>query len=265
MRQTLVASLLLLSLLSTAQNRTELLEKAYKHKSLKQLKLFFEKWRQETTPLKLSEFFKLTDTAKNIYSVFQTFYKPKDLDKIGGSEWGNGLYAAAKYLVIQDNIVYEIGDSNITKSEDTLEYVTYITTKDNSAPPTGIVSNFRSSTSVGSSKTVVLTKTYEQVLNHFLGGNYKPFGEGNMMSPATSAGESKKRQNFLENFIKIFHGHWGDYWQLYSYPEIERIRFDSTFTNAIVFYTIVYEHGQAYLQKQNGTWRLLKAERTSIE
>lgn len=265
MRQLVIISFLLSPLLGFTQKQTQLLANAYKQKSINKLHLFFENWVQETHPISDKDFANLNDTAKNVYTIFQTYYTPKELSKIGGSEWGDSLYRNVKYLLIQDKIIYEIGDSNIITLDDTINYVSYITTKDNSAFQTGTLYNFRPNVPTDSSKVVVLTKNYDRLFNYFLGNTHKLFAAGNIMAPAKSEGESNKRQKFLENYIKIFYGHWGGYWQLYSYPTVEKVRFDKSFSNAIIFYTMVYEHGEAYLKKIEGKWTIIKAERTSIE
>ena len=85
------------------------------------------------------------------------------------------------------------------------------------------------------------------------------------MSPAKSKCESDKRKQFLENYIKIWYGHWGGYWQLNSYPYAQKITFDRKFENAVVDYRMVYEGGFAYFKKVNGIWVLIQARRTWIE
>jgi len=266
MKQNLLISFfLLITICCFGQKRTQLLSKAYQTKSIQLLDTFFRNWIIETKALSIESFNSLNDKTKEVYNVFQVFYNPKDLDKIGGSECGNDLYKNAKYLVIQNQVIYEIGDSITVASNDTLNYINYITTKDNSAFPTDTLKNFRPNINLDSSKTVVLTKDYDDLLNYFLGSKHTKLGIGNIMAPAKSSGESKKRQEFLEKFIKIFYGHWGSYWQLYSYPTVQKIRFDNSFTNAIVYYRMVYEGGEAYLKKINSKWTLIKAERTWIE
>ena len=266
MRQSfLVTFYLLISTFCFGQKRAQLLSKAYQTKSVQLLDAFFKNWGSETRALSIENFNRFDDKTKEVYKVFQVFYKPKDLSKIGGSEWGNDVYKNAKYLIIQNQVIYEIGDSVIAASNDTLNYINYITTKDNSAFPTDTLKNFRPNFNFENSKILVLTKDYDNLLNYFLGKKHTKFAVGNIMSPAKSAGESKRRQNFLERFIKIFYGHWGGYWQLYSYPTVQKIRFDNSFTNAIVYYRMVYEGGEAYLKKVNGKWTLIKAERTWIE
>ena len=125
--------------------------------------------------------------------------------------------------------------------------------------------NFRPGLSFNSPKAVILTSFYDALLNSFLGNKHLPLGTGSIMAPARSKGESEKRQQFLQHCIRIFYGHWGGYWQLYSYPVVSTITFDKTFDNALIEYRMVYEGGEAYLKKVNGVWTLIGAQRTWIE
>ncbi|HEX4849751.1 MAG TPA: hypothetical protein VFV08_03045, partial [Puia sp.] len=114
-------------------------------------------------------------------------------------------------------------------------------------------------------KCVFLTDQYDSLLNKFLGNKYVKLGTGNIMSPARSKGESEKRMKFLSNFVKIWYGHWGGYWQLHSYPFAERILIDKKFEIALIDYRMIYEGGYALLQKSDGEWKFIKARRTWIE
>jgi hypothetical protein len=244
---------------SFGQKRDALLFKAYQTKSLTKLKAFFDNWARETKPIK--KLSGLNDTVKNVYLVFQAFYNPKDIARIGGSEWGNDIYKKAQYLLVQDVIFYGIVDTLLRASSDSLS--------DNDvfeiAKHYDSLKDFRPQLVFRNAKTVVLTKAYDSLLNRFLGNEGSRLAKGNVMSTASPEGESEKRKQFLENYIKIWYGHWGGYWQLLSYPSAFRITFDKEFEHAIIDYHIVYEGGFAYLKNINGKWTLLKAKRNWIE
>ena len=259
-----IAIVLFLSTDLFSQTGSVLLANAYKTKSTIKLRVFFEDWSLKTKTMNGEQLNKSNDTIQNIYNVFQAFYKPKELNKIGGSEWGDDIYKNVKYLVIQNDIPFEIGDSIIDIFEDTL-YFSEIFTKKNTSFRQGVLTSFRPDLSIEGSKCLILTKEYDNIINYFLGSKHLSLGIGDIMSPARSIGESRKRQEFLENYIKIFYGHWGGYWQLYSYPKVEKIRFDNTFNNAIISYSMIYEGGDAHLKKINGIWKLINTRRTWIE
>jgi hypothetical protein len=245
--------------ISFGQKRDTLLFRAYKSKAESELQMFFENWAAETGPVNLNS--SINDTVQNIYLVFQSFYNPKDINKIGGSEWGNDIYKAAKYLLIQDIVYYAVVDTLIEKGLNNSEDGDIFRRADKY----DTLKNFRPVLSFADAKCVVLTKTYDSLLNRFLGNQHYKFATGSIMSPARSKGESEKRKQFLGKFIKIWYGHWGGYWQLHSYPYASRITFDKTFQNAIVDYRMVYEGGYAYLKYIGGKWTLISGKRTWIE
>jgi hypothetical protein len=94
---------------SFGQKGDALLFNAYKTKSPTGLQAFFDNWAAETAPVMSTSSF--DDTVQNIYSVFQQFYNPRDIAKIGGSEWGDDIYKTAKYFIIQDRIIYAMVDT----------------------------------------------------------------------------------------------------------------------------------------------------------
>jgi len=124
------------------------------------------------------------------------------------------------------------------------------------------IMNFRPSINCNNKKPLYLTSHYDSILNNFLGNKYFQLG---VMSPATAKDESKKRQAFLEHEIKIFYGHWGGYWQLFSYPVAYSITFDKQMHYAKVNFRMVYEGGEAILENQSGRWVLISSRRTWIE
>jgi hypothetical protein len=88
----------------------ELLEIAYEKKSNYLLGEIFEKWHNNSKRLSNEEIYNLNDTLKETYQVFKTFYKPKKLNLIGGSEFGDTLYQNIKYALIQNSIYIEMKD-----------------------------------------------------------------------------------------------------------------------------------------------------------
>ena len=284
-----VLVLLITFIPSLAQEEDQFLLKSYQSGSSIMLEHFFYKWAKETPSLSVANVEAMNDTVQNVYALFAQFYDPLKIEKTGGSEWGNDIYKKAKYVLLQDKIVFGLVD---TLDRDILlqdQYVQLarqlnisvdsvirgITDENNmkinfhfewpAAKTFDTVYHFRPAVNFQTPKTVVLTDRYDRILNVFLGSDHYPFGKGNIMSPAASKGESAKRQAFLENCIKIWYGHWGGYWQLLSYPVVSSIVFDKSFKNALVNYQLIYEGGYAYFKKINGIWTLMEASRTWIE
>lgn len=285
----LIPVFLCCSLASIGQKSDSLLFNAYKKNAPAQLELFFNNWLAETPPVSDSAFKSLNDTIQNVYLVYKGFYNPTNIDMAGGSEWGKDIYSGVKYLLMQDKISYGFVDT-LDKEillQKVLAGLTGVDTSrlhmllDRYNGDTGRLerdfldwpiakaytqlNDFRPKLEITKPEAVVLTSDYERLLNAFLGNENYKLGTGNIMAPARSKGESLKRQTFLENYIRIWHGHWGGYWQLNSYPYVERITFDAKFENAVIDYRMVYEGGYAYLKKVDGVWKVMQAKRTWIE
>lgn len=227
---------------------------AYKTQSPGKLDTFFQRWAAETPPLSDAAIARLDDTRRNVYAVFRAFYTPQDLRRLGGSEWGDGIYQKVHYLLLQDLIYFGIVDTIASDPDQTTRPKTLDS-----------ITDFRPALAFDSPKMVVLTPSYDSLLNHFLGDEHRPLGSGSIMSPASAKAESKKRQTFLDKTIRIWYGHWGGYWQLNSYPYASTIVFDRQFRFAVVNFRMVYEGGYAYFKKENGQWVLIEAKRTWIE
>ena len=84
--------------------QANLLQAAYSSGSREKLDSFFENWSRETPSLSDPAIEKLSDTMRNACKVFQEFYNPLNIQRSGGSEWGNDIYKDVKYLVLQKDI-----------------------------------------------------------------------------------------------------------------------------------------------------------------
>lgn len=282
-------ALLLMSPFIHGQSQDSLLAQAYQTHSVGKLEAFFDQWAKETPPLSSAELATADVATKNVYSIFQQFYDPLNLQRIGGSEWGNDIYKKAKYLILQDRIQYGFVDTLDRESLLRQEYTeiaaySHITmdsvvkaAKQDENQRWGIILtwpkskkydsiiDFRPPVLFTAPKTVVLTQKYRILLGQFLGDEHFAFAHDDIMAPARSKGESEKRQQFLESCIKIWYGHWGGYWLLHSYPVVGSITFDRNYQHALVNYSLIYEGGYAYYVKNDGNWKLVDARRTWIQ
>ena len=271
------------------QKQNSLLYHSYQSKSIKELHTFYENWASAITTMNDSSLERVNDTIRNIYHVFQSFYNPKDIGRLGGSEWGNDIYKNVQFLITQDRIIYGFVDT--LNKEVLIQKVIYIIAKGNKNGIDTLLNQYGRDTahfeaeylewptpkihdtlfgfypqlSFSLVKALPLIPVYNRLLNQFLGDSHYNLGAGNIMAPARSKGESEKRMKFLENYIRIWYGHWGGYWQLYSYPYVSQIIFDPHFEHALIYFTMIYEGGYAYLKRINGAWTLIQAKRTWIE
>ena len=286
-----------------AYSQTELnvLKKAYKNQSTEELKNFFDAWSREISPITDVELLTYNDTIQQAYKAFIAFYKPHRLDSLGGSEWGNDIYKNVDFLIVQnklkiyftDKIYYTeqekeefvINEINRIFSDSASKRLTWLERDENGKLSsrafeyfgidnrvilkeeklTDSIMNFRPSVNCNGKLPLFLTKKYDKILNDFLENEHWKLGTGGLMNPARSKGKSAKRKDFLENYIKIFYGHWGGYWQLYSYPQTYSITFDKDMKYAKINFRIVYEGGYAILKREGEKWTLISSELIWIE
>jgi hypothetical protein len=222
------------------------LNEAYDQQSKEKLNQILEKWHLEYMSAKTDNI--ENDTVRNAYQVYLEFYTPFDIGRLGGSEWGDGLYSGVSYAIIQNKLTYDFDYESLS--------VAIFDT----------IFDFRPAISFNNGvKTLYLTENYVYALNNFLGDEYNPVGTGGIMNPATAGGDSYEKQQFLNNYLKIIYGHWGGYWHLETHPEVYRISFDYNMENAIVYFRLVYEGGKANLTRQDGEWKLVSSRITWVE
>jgi hypothetical protein len=182
------------------------LNEAYDQQSKEKLNQILEKWHIEYSAVKAGNI--INDTDRNAYEVYIEFYTPFNIGRLGGSEWGDGLYSNISYAIIQNRLTYAFDYESLSVV----------------IPDT--IYDFRPEISFNNGvKTLYLTENYEYALNVFLGDEYNPPGAGGIMNPATAEGDSYEKQQFLNNYLKIIYGHWGGYWHLETHPEVYGISF----------------------------------------
>lgn len=238
------------------QEGLKYLEKAYKKKSQSQYSQFLQKWQDESTPIASLD--SLSNLQRNVYEIFEDFYNPFNLQRIGTGEWGDELYSDIDYVIIQNAIfiyTYKTDSLNFHAFENT---DSLLLSKDS-------ITNFRPELQFKQAKTLYLLPKYEIVINKFLGSKNYPLGRGGIMNPSRARGKSEKRLKFLNKKLNIIHGHWGGYWHIETHPEVFSICFNKDRTIAKINYRLVYQGGEAIYTKQNGEWKLKDAHLTWIE
>jgi hypothetical protein len=224
--------------------------------------------------------------ASEVYSIFNEFYTPFDLNRVGSSEFGDSLYIG-KFAIVQnsikyalaefpdpDTIVVKLKDDTLTLSElekehgkDSRTYGTFENLKYPSVQDSAKVEikDFRPETVLPAEKKLYLTSYYKTELIQFLGDQHSPLGAGGIMNPTMATKKTWKRQHFLNKYLNVIYGHWGGYWHLETHPEVYLVVINPSSTKAALYFRLVYEGGQAYLEKQNGKWMLIESKRTWIE
>ena len=272
--------LIFFSFSAYAQNESNMLEKAYKQSSKKELKNFFDAWSREITPITDTELSTYNDTIQQAYKLFIDFYNSYRLDS-------NDEYKNVDFLILQNTLEIYFTDKVCYTKEEKKEYLINEYNKrykDNDSirqvriswlnedewiervfhgydtihknkKQVDLVANFRPQINCENKIPIYLMPKYDTLLNAFLGSEHLEFGTGGIMSVAQAKGESKKRQNFLENYIKIFHGHWGGYWHLCSFPKAYSITFDKDMEYAMIdFRSSWASGGEVIFKKEGDTW-----------
>ncbi len=225
-----------------------------------------------------------------VYAIFNEFYTPFDLKRIGSSEWGDSIYID-KFAVIQNSVAYVIaefpnpdsivfgfmgdtltlteheqkyreGDQKNDFFEDLILKIRYSYTKELEQVE---MTDFRPETTLPINKRLYLTADYRTELIQFLGNQHSPLGFRGLMNPARATKKTRKKQRFLNNYLNVIHGHWGGYWHLVTHPKVNLIIMNPELTKAMIHFRLVYQGGEAYLEKKDGKWVLIESKLTWIE
>lgn len=273
------------------QNAEEkLLKYSFKKGDADSLNMFFTKWEKEFQPISQIQFVNLSDTLKDIYEIFLDFYTPQDLKRIGGSEWGDSLYFGVDFVIVQNRIDFSIVETLDKKKiiltylrnnlKDSSMYERYSETfmKDTADYSLGFtyfnsieylyedsIMDFRPNVKIDNIGILFYKTEYTRTIARFLKNKYHKLGFGGIMNPARAKGKSKLRLDWINTKVKIFHGHWGGYWQMTTYPSVNQILIDKERETALVFYRMVYEGGEALYKKIDNKWTLIESKRKWIE
>ena len=256
MKRILTFALTLACIACSSQGSLSDLENAFKNKSIEKYDIFLEKWSLESCPNNRID--TLSNIHRAVYEIYQDFYNPFDLQRIGSGEFGNELYEGIKYYIIQNFIGIELLNT------DSLNFSTFENTSPFLIKKDSII-NFRPKLELVQAKALYLYPTYDKIINQFLGHKYYPLGRGGIMNPAKAKGKSAERLNFLNSRLKIIHGHWDGCYHIETHPELFEIQFNKDITLARVNYRLVYQGGYAIYKSENGKWQLQDAKLTWIE
>jgi hypothetical protein len=273
------------------QTQLKLLENAYEQNDLKKLDKFFDNWHKEIPPISESELITLKPMQQETYKVFEAFYQPSHLENIDF----NNIYKDVKYLLVQNSLkMYKTDMLIVTRNDsdnafkylvkngmlDTILPNKYIERFDglnrltsdgwqlfdklNQSSEISIdsIQNFRPKIDCEKKITLNLTKNYDKILINFLENNNMPLGTGGIMDTAKAIANHRKRESFMEHYVKIWYGQWGGDWQLTTYPEVYGITFNPDYSRAKIYFRIEYQGGEALLKKDNGKWIMVSSELT---
>jgi len=284
-----------LSSMAQHKQQAKLLRKAFEENSTEMLFKFFDNWAKDVTS---NEKRAKDPYVAEAHKVFAAFYQPMQMVK---RDERQTMYDDKPYFIVQSSlwrigkveyILYkqeEIDSFMIARclpvyADDTAYQKKWLENLPPDAwagfwfnyyndwgpmhiPNTVVLSDvaFLPPVHIEGKKVVYLTKKYKKMLDAFLGDNHVDLGEYNIMQPAFSKGDSRAKQQFIDNAAHIYYGHWGGYWQYETYPKAEQIIFNQEMNRAVVLFRFVYEGGQVILEKQNGEWTVVDTRFIWIE
>mgnify|MGYP006293641365 CR=1 FL=1 len=271
-------------------NIKRLLKNSFKKADLESLDKFFSNWEDECQPISQNQLKILSDTIQDVYKIFTDLYTPRELNRIGGTQWGDSIYTNVDYFIVQSRIDFAFtetfdkkelfrkyfsneyfGTEQMTQSENSF-------LKDTTDFSLGLVlgslieysdkdsiMDFQPNLIFNDIGILYFRPKYTRAISDFLKNKHHKLGFGGIMNPARAKGKSEKRLNWINQKIKVFHGHWGGYWQMTTYPRVTQILFDKKRETAIVFFRMIYEGGEAFYKKIDDKWTLIDAKRTWME
>ena len=198
---------------------------------------FFKTWNRNVRPNK-SEYIYQSNTIATLYDVFRAVYLPLALDKLGSWEVGTWLNGKSKYIVVQNQIEYQISENDSIAGRDDSSIV---------------IRNFRPPVNIPDTMVLYLTSEYRNAVTTFLDAD------------TLSMRDSASRYITLKQYITIIPGHWGGYWHVETHPAIYSIRLNKNLTRAKAYFRIGYEGGEALLVRTGNVWRITESNMTWIE
>lgn len=226
---------------------------AYREDSQQQLTAFLDAWSKESSQITEAELENLPVPLRHTYAIFEDFYRPKELNRVGRAEWGPNQFLHARYFLVSTHLVVTVKKS-LPES----------TFGDSDEPPVAQWElNDLSPRATTDVPLCYLNDKYTSLIGRFLGDKELPAGHGGVMSTSVAKGESLRRQEFINQQVQIYHGHWGG-WNLATDPSVYEIVFDEKFEQAKLYFSLVYEGGEALYERDEEGWRLISSELTWI-
>lgn len=243
----------------------EYLEVAYKNKSKKMLKNFFDAWVMDTKPETEEEINLKTDLEKEIYRIFKVFYNPKKLSKYSTPSWGHSefqndndeIYSNAKYILMQNSIKVSLYDTTkvLPRNHHKFKVNKNDTTFWRDVSTLEIL-DFAPNILFENAKVIHCNSYFKEIINQFLGSD---FTNSSIYELPLVKSETKRKLKFLENYVKIIQGHWGGYYHIESFPLVLNIRMNLNMNEAEVFFKNIYGWYCANLEKKDESWNIISS------
>lgn len=218
------------------------LDSAYQSGSQSALDTVFAVWQQRIPPYSPNEISAFSDTIRQVYEIFRTFYCPTDLDKITGGAHEN-FESNFRYIVVQNSLKFAIVDTNP-------QYYYYqgVTTWERT------ISDFRPRPEDNTFPIVYLSDSANSMIYNYL-----------YQSDGVPKQDHQQRAAFLREAIQLTHHHWINDYHKATMPIVSNIYMNEEFTQALVTFRVFYQFGETYLERSDNKWSLIHSRLTGIE
>ena len=235
------------------ENQEKRLYCAYREDSQQKLTAFLDAWSEDSLEVVEAELEEMPQPVQHAYVIFEDFYRPKELNRVGKAEWGPGQFLHAKYFLVSTALIVTVKKSlpeSLFENDDEPNIAKWE------------IEDFspRATTDV---PLCYLDDRYASLIGRFLGDEELPVGHRGIMSTSVARGESLRRQEFVNHQVQIYHGHWGG-WNFATDPSVYQIVFDEKLERAKLYFSLIYEGGEAVYERDENGWRLVKSELTWI-
>jgi hypothetical protein len=218
------------------------LEQAFRSGSRARLVAVLDEWHSSVSPASADDLRDEPASVREAYELFPVLYNPRDLSRIGRSQWGSGFMSDIHYAIVQDAIRVQV-DGETAR----------------------FVERFRPRIRVGDLRALYPDAEHAGWLKAFLGCDMTEVGVGGITNPAMPKGESLRRFRFLAPLLPVRPNVFGTEWQLETHPYVQSIRFDSTLTQATFSFRVAHEGGTGTAEKTHGVWRITRASSNWVE
>ena len=197
------------------------------------------------------------EIEQHAYHVFEAFYSPKDLSRLGRTRNAD-LYDDVAFALVQSEINISLLDT--IPEENPRVFGRAGHTLQDLAISRFDVLGFKPRVQVEGAETVYLTKPLQTALRRFLSGSKEP-----VRMNREQAREATRKIEFLQPYVKVLWKHWGGGWHLETHPVVLSITFDRAMVNAVVNFRIKHRGGRARFQRKGEVWRMTSSVQTWME
>jgi hypothetical protein len=213
--------------------------------------IFFQVWQSRTqryVGIDANNLDNCPTFVQETYAVYEAFFDPFNTTILNQGEFGPQLNEGLKRVVLPDSVWVDLcSDVNGLSCSKRFCFLT--------------INEFYPGVSFPGKDILFLGDYERDIIMEFLGTECSIAGLPKM---SLSESERAARYQFIQGFIRVLPGHWGG-WLLCTQPRIDEISFNNDYSEAIIWYRLVYQFGRALYKKVDGKWIYVSSEIWGIE